>query len=160
MMAISQVVCPLAVLVTIFLVEIDCQTTIAPPKPTTPKLTVAQNLNKAAMECQSRLNVNQAFMSLLSTKNIPTNEKMRCFLLCVYESLGLVKDNKFQAPQAKYLAEQRYSGEELTKAIQLIEVCDEVIQMPDNPTEFCTLGRLVRTCFKEEGDKINFFPKA
>ncbi|XP_008477086.1 uncharacterized protein LOC103513998, partial [Diaphorina citri] len=117
------------------------QTTIAPQKPTTPKLSVAQNLNKAAMECQSRLGVNQAFMSLLSTKNIPTNEKMR------------VKDNKFIGSNARLMAARRFSEPELSKANQLIDVCEKSIEVPSNSTEFCALGRLVRKCFKEEGEK-------
>uniref|UniRef100_A0A8D9B728 Uncharacterized protein n=1 Tax=Cacopsylla melanoneura TaxID=428564 RepID=A0A8D9B728_9HEMI len=80
------------VLVAVLAVDLEGFTTISPvvKQPTTPKLSVAQNLNKAAMECQSKQGVNQAFMGLLSTKNIPTNEKMRCFLLCVYETLGLI----------------------------------------------------------------------
>uniref|UniRef100_A0A8D8QEW9 Uncharacterized protein n=1 Tax=Cacopsylla melanoneura TaxID=428564 RepID=A0A8D8QEW9_9HEMI len=152
------------VLVAVLAVDLEGFTTISPvvKQPTTPKLSVAQNLNKAAMECQSKQGVNQAFMGLLSTKNIPTNEKMRCFLLCVYETLGLVQDNKFQATNAKLMATQRFSGEELKKANHLIDTCNKTLSGPmePNPKEFCLMGRLVRTCFKEEGDKISFFPKA
>ncbi|KAI5751675.1 hypothetical protein M8J77_009799 [Diaphorina citri] len=54
-----RTVCLLSIAVAILTLEIKGQTTIAPQKPTTPKLSVAQNLNKAAMECQSRLGVNQ-----------------------------------------------------------------------------------------------------
>nr|QPZ88897.1 odorant binding protein 7 [Diaphorina citri] len=155
-----RTVCLLSIAVAILTLEIKGQTTIAPQKPTTPKLSVAQNLNKAAMECQSRLGVNQAFMSLLSTKNIPTNEKMRCFLLCVYETLGLVKDNKFIGSNARLMAARRFAEPELSKANQLIDVCEKSIVVPSNSTEFCALGRLVRKCFKEEGEKIDFFPRA
>ncbi|XP_026688984.1 uncharacterized protein LOC113473701, partial [Diaphorina citri] len=72
------------------------------------------------------------------------------YVKVLFASLCQVKDNKFIGSNARLMAARRFSEPELSKANQLIDVCEKSIVVPSNSTEFCALGRLVRKCFKEE----------
>ncbi|KAI5700508.1 hypothetical protein M8J75_000007 [Diaphorina citri] len=121
-------------------------TTLAP--------TMAQKVNAVATKCKTELNSPPEAVALLGAKSLPTDEKQRCFLECVYKNLGIIKDNN------KALAAQRFKGDELTKANKLVETCAKEAVVAAGNTEKCALGKSVRSCFVKNGEKIDFFPKA
>ncbi|KAI5734206.1 hypothetical protein M8J77_003797 [Diaphorina citri] len=123
--------------------------------------TMAQKVNAVATKCKTELNSPPEAVALLGARSLPTDEKQRCFLECVYKNLGIVKDNKFSPEGSKALAAQRFKGDELTKANKLVETCAKEVVVAAGNTEKCALGKSVRSCFVKNGEKIpNFFRKA
>ncbi|KAI5701581.1 hypothetical protein M8J75_011059 [Diaphorina citri] len=117
--------------------------------------TMAQKVKAVATKCKTELNSPPEAVALLGAKSLPTDEKQRCFLECVYKNLGIIKDNN------KALAAQRFKGDELTKANKLVETCAKEAVVAAGNTEKCALGKSVRSCFVKNGEKIpNFFRKA
>ncbi|XKL60199.1 hypothetical protein PGB90_001215 [Kerria lacca] len=115
-------------------------------------------LNSVATECKKEQNAQQDIIALLSSGVLPTNEKQRCFLECVYNKLGLIKDNKLNEEGAINLAKQKFGeNKDLTsKSEALFKKCKTEAVVTD-PKEKCALGRLIRTCIVNHGSNVPIF---
>nr|ALV87601.1 odorant binding protein 5 [Drosicha corpulenta] len=118
-------------------------------------------INTSGEKCRKEVGAQQDILALLNSKAIPTNEKQRCFLECVYKDLALVKDNKFNEEGATALAKQRFgtNKDQLTKADAVIKKCKNEVVIPKNSTERCTLGRLLRNCVVNHAGDLQVFTK-
>ncbi|KAK7571941.1 hypothetical protein V9T40_014413 [Parthenolecanium corni] len=117
-------------------------------------------LNQVANDCKKELNAQQEIVALLSSGALPTNEKQRCFLECVYNKLGLIKDNKLSEEGATNLAKQKFGeNKDMTaKADALFKTCKtEAVVTEKDAKEKCALGRLIRTCIVKHGQGLPIF---
>ncbi|XP_065213290.1 uncharacterized protein LOC135840594 [Planococcus citri] len=121
--------------------------------------------NAVATECKKELNANQGtpeIMALLSSGALPTNEKQRCFLECVYNKVGLIKDGKVNEEGAMSLAKAKFGENKdlMTKAEALFKKCKTEAVVEKDSKEKCALGRLIRTCIVNHGNNLPIFSKA
>nr|ALS31059.1 odorant-binding protein [Phenacoccus solenopsis] len=123
---------------------------------------VHNRFNAVATECKKELNANQEIMALLSSGALPTNEKQRCFLECVYNKVGLIKDGKVNEEGAMSLAKAKFGENKdlMTKAEALFKKCKTEAVVEKDSKEKCALGRLIRTCIVNHGNNLPIFSKA
>nr|ARJ35771.1 odorant binding protein 6 [Cyrtorhinus lividipennis] len=124
------------------------------------KLKIKEQVAALTETCKTQSKITGEQAKIVATQAIPKAEPEKCFLECIYKGLQLTKDNKFNEPAARALAQKRFgsNAEELQKANIMIDTCVKEIVIKDT-NEKCVLGRLIRECFVKNGAKINFFPK-
>ncbi|KAL1453755.1 hypothetical protein WDU94_010069, partial [Cyamophila willieti] len=116
---------------------------------------LARKVTSFVDKCKADLSSPPEAVELIKTKAIPADEKQRCFLECVYKSLDIVKDNKFDIDAAKHLVKERFEGDQLSKAEQAIDICGKELVAADSSAESCALGKTVRACFVKNTDEVS-----
>uniref|UniRef100_A0A8D8Z0J4 Odorant-binding protein n=1 Tax=Cacopsylla melanoneura TaxID=428564 RepID=A0A8D8Z0J4_9HEMI len=114
---------------------------------------LARKLTSFVDKCKADLSSPPEAVALVRSKAVPTDEKQRCLLECVYKSMDIIKDNKFDANAAKALAKERFEGNQLSKAEHAIETCEKELVAVDSSAETCALGKIVRACFTKNADE-------
>nr|AYN07351.1 odorant-binding protein 10 [Yemma signatus] len=92
-------------------------------------------------------------------QEIPKTDSEKCFLECVYKGAGVVVDNKFSLAGSEKMVKATFAGTpQEAVAHKLVQTCDKLIA--PKAGENCSLGRVVRECFVNNGKSVNFFPSA
>ncbi|XP_049955962.1 general odorant-binding protein 19d-like [Schistocerca serialis cubense] len=78
---------------------------------------------------------------------VPESEHGKCFMGCVLQEVGVVKDGKFDKEEAKKHAAAKMSDkDELEKHMQLIDKCSQEV---DGETDSCGIGPKLMECIKQ-----------
>nr|ALS31058.1 odorant-binding protein [Phenacoccus solenopsis] len=114
----------------------------------------------AGEACKKEQNVGDDVAAILTSKQIPSTEAQQCFLECFYGKLGLVKDGKLNAQGAQAIAKAKFGDDKdkLALADNIFKKCEE--EVAKVASEKCGLGKAIRTCFVNNGDQIQIFPKS
>ncbi|XP_075229125.1 uncharacterized protein LOC142328877 [Lycorma delicatula] len=170
----STVLFTLAVTACIVTVAVQAESSPVTPTttavPTTSQSKVSQDVARASIKeqlaaltqsCKTSSHATPDDIKIISSETVPKTDGEKCFLQCIYNGLGIVKNDQFSVEGSKILAQKRFSSspDELAKANQMIEICSKEAVKKDSK-EKCPMGRQVRECFVKNGAKINFFPKA
>uniref|UniRef100_A0A0K8SW73 Uncharacterized protein n=2 Tax=Lygus hesperus TaxID=30085 RepID=A0A0K8SW73_LYGHE len=110
---------------------------------------IVQNVSK---KCAAETKASPEQAKIAVSQHIPKDDVERCYLQCVYTGVGVIKDGKFSEEGGKKLVALRFhDAKEKELANKLIATCAKEIKAKDG--EKCSLGRAVRECFVNHGNK-------
>ncbi|XKL60198.1 hypothetical protein PGB90_001214 [Kerria lacca] len=119
---------------------------------------IYQKRTAAVDYCKKKLSISDADADIINVKQEPSNEDQSCLLECVYEKLGLIKDNKLSPEGAAILSKERFGDNS-----EAVKTSDAVFKKCDNEhvpsSEKCHLGKHIRKCFISYDNKDNSFFK-
>nr|BCX55340.1 odorant-binding protein 4 [Plautia stali] len=117
---------------------------------------VQDQVTVVAKKCAGETKVSAEQAKIAYAKVGPKTEEESCYLECIYKSVDVIKDGKFNVEGAKKLSAQRFSNANEKKAAdQLIDTCGKEVAAG---TGKCGLGKAVRECFIKNGKDVSFFP--
>ncbi|XP_049808116.1 general odorant-binding protein 56a-like [Schistocerca nitens] len=112
----------------------------------------------------STLELTPEFMEIINkckTKHEPTEDELigimmmkvpdsangKCFMGCVLQEVGVVKDGRFDKEEAKkHVATKMSDKDELEKHMRLIDKCSQEV---DGETDSCGIGPKLMECIKQ-----------
>lgn len=111
--------------------------------------------------CREKSNVTSADLETLRNRKMPDTKTGRCFLECIFETVKILKDGKFNKKGMVVVFSPPLAGDfaKLGKLRELSEVCEEEIGR--EPVKDCEGATRVVKCVANHGKEFGIsFPKA
>ncbi|XP_017785216.1 PREDICTED: general odorant-binding protein 19d-like [Nicrophorus vespilloides] len=115
-----------------------------------------EKLREAAMiivnDCKEKEGASDEDIAALKEHKLPKSEKGLCMIQCLYNTIKIMKDGKFNKAGAIEVSSQALKGDEakLTKMKEVMNECEKEI----GETTGCQVAKLITECIAKHGKEF------
>ncbi|KAE8572982.1 B1 protein [Halyomorpha halys] len=107
---------------------------------------IMEKKTEAITQCTAEHNVSkEAVKSISINDNVPNDPEVKCWLRCIFEKLGVMKEGQIDWERCKFITKHCLSNEQdKAKVDQITEICKA--EVPKDEKDECQLAYSAMVC--------------